>query len=459
MKTRILGWAMWLSTPYMSAQTLQRLPAGEAGLTDHGAAGLVDSFMRHWHITGGAVAISRDGHTIFSEGFGFADAARTIPARADNLFRIASVSKPVTSIAIMKLVEQGRLSLTDTVFGEGRLISDPYYLDVIRDKRIYSITVQNLLEHTAGWDRKKPLDGYTHSDPVFFPVYVARTEKEPYPAGDSTLIRFSLRKGLHFRPGSRFGYSNVGYLILGKVIEKVSGQSYERYVRSNLLHPISVYDMQLGSNLKQDRKPGEVEYVSAYKTLSAYGNRRPVPWQYGGFNLEAMNAHGGWIATAGDLVRIMESAGGRSHVQLLAPGTISTMTRPSQRHMSYAKGWQTDGDEIWHTGSLDGTAAIMGRTSDGYAWALLFNGRGDNSTKFWNALHRLPRICIEKIEEETLALLSSAVSAVKLDKEPVFIKDVGYGRDPLDQGYSKEADLVAIVDAIRRRRLYLRFSA
>jgi CubicO group peptidase (beta-lactamase class C family) len=293
---------------------------------------------------------------------------------------------------------------------------------------------------------------------VFFPVHVARAEREPYPAGDSTLIRFSLRKGLNFRPGARFGYSNIGYLVLGKIIENVSGQSYERYVRSHVLHPISVYDMQLGSNLKKDRKPGEVEYVSGYKTLSAYGSRRLVPWQYGGFNLEAMNAHGGWIATAGDLVRIMEAVGGKSSVQLLAPNTISTMTRPSQRLMSYAKGWQTDGDEIWHTGSLDGTAAIMGKTPDGYAWALLFNGRGNNSAKFWNALHRLPRLCIDKIEKETLALLSSAITTVKLEKEPVYIQDPGYGRDPLDHGYSKEADLVGIIDAVRRRRLSLRFS-
>jgi CubicO group peptidase (beta-lactamase class C family) len=374
------------------------------GLNAAGQPGGVDSlmlrFMESWNIGSGAIAITRNGHLVFNKGFGQSDQAADKPAAATDLYRIASVSKPVTAISIMKLVETGRLSLSDTVFGEGGLLNDPYYTDVISDERLYGITVNHLLEHTAGWDRSVSLDGQGHADPAFFPLHVTDAEHAPDPVGDSTLIRYMLRRGLNFTPGKKFAYSNVGYLVLGKVIEKASGVPYEQFVKREILHPIGVYDMHLGKNLRVEKHEREVEYLGTRKMRSVYGTRQRVPSQYGGFNLEAMNAHGGWIATASDLTRLLVAVDGfDSYPDILSEESIRKMTRPGQANTNYARGWAVNGrGSWWHTGSLDGTAAFVGRTADGYTWAILFNGRGGNKDAFWSELDRLPWLCIKALQ-------------------------------------------------------------
>src|ERR1043166_8110560 len=128
------------------------------------ADSVVNAFMKKWKIPGGSVAVAREGKIVYSRGFGFVDENKNQTAGTNNLYRIASVSKPVTALAIMKLVEDGKLSLSDKVFGKSALLGNDYYLSVVSDPRIYSITVEQLLEHTSGWDRNVACDGYDHSD-------------------------------------------------------------------------------------------------------------------------------------------------------------------------------------------------------------------------------------------------------------------------------------------------------
>ncbi|MDF2436748.1 MAG: class beta-lactamase-related serine hydrolase [Bacteroidota bacterium] len=376
-----------------------------AQTTDYSAYSGLDNkikgFMDTWEIPGASVAITKDGKTIYSKAFGYSDQAHTKPAKEGELYRIASVSKPVTSIGIMKLVEEGKLSLEDKVFGCDAILDQEYYLNTISDQRIYLITVGQLLEHTAGWDRRIPYGGFSHSDPAFFPLHVTATLHEPNPVGDSTLIKFSLKKGLDHQPGSVYAYSNVGYLILGKVIEKISGMSYEAFIQKNILEPLDIHDMQLGKNLLVDKKPNEVEYLSGSTTRSSYGTGALVPWQYGGFNVEAMNAHGGWIASASDLNKIMLALNGSENgTEILRPETISLMSSPGSVNAGYAKGWFVNSaNNWWHTGSMDGTASFVCRTSNGYTWTFLLNSRSDNSSAFWNAFDRLPWECVRAISD------------------------------------------------------------
>jgi CubicO group peptidase (beta-lactamase class C family) len=360
---------------------------------------LVQNFMSKWDIPGGEIAIAKNGKLICSRAFGFADTKKQLPVRNGDLFRIASVSKPITAIAVMKLVQEHKLALDDTVFGRKKILDQPYYLGVISDKRLYAITVRQLLEHTAGWDRSVPCDGYPHSDAPFFPLHVAQMLHEPMPIGDSALIKFSLLRGLNHTPGKVYAYSNVGYLVLGKIVEKISGMDYATYVQKNILEPLSVNDMHLGKNLLADKDAHEVCYYGDYSIPSCYGDGKTVPSQYGGFNLEAMNAHGGWLASAGDLTKILssldcsESAGG-----ILCKDAISQMLAPSGANANYAKGWCINkSGTCWHTGSIDGTAAFVGKTSDGYTWAFLFNSRADNSPAFWKALDQLPWQCLDSM--------------------------------------------------------------
>ena len=115
-----------------------------------------------------------------------------------------------------------------------------------------------------------------------------------------------LREPLQFEPGTKYAYSNFGYCLLGRVIEKVPASAYDEYVQHEVLAPLGIKDMHIGHTLLKDRRPNEVHYYSQ----AAWRRRSSVrtsasrsPWPYGGWYLEAMDSHGGWIASAADLVR------------------------------------------------------------------------------------------------------------------------------------------------------------
>lgn len=368
----------------------------------------VNSFLSTYGIPGATMAIAKDGKLIYMKGFGYHDLAKSDSVQPHHLFRIASVSKPITAIAVMKLVENGQLSLQDTVFGPSGILANHPYLSTanITDQRIFDITVQQLLEHTSGWDRdQKCVTGnatpYTyspsHCDPIGFPLHVTHTLSEPNPVTEEMHIKFLLEKGLDHTPGTSYHYSNIGYLVLGEIIEEVSGQAYEDYVKSAVLAPINICDMHVGRSLLQDKMEREVEYEgNGYTNLSAFGGGQQVPWEYGGWVLKAMSAHGGWIATARDLVQLVLAVDGfSSKPDILTSGTINQMVTPSVQNQYYAKGWSVNSSSNWwHNGSLDGTASIMVRTSGGYVWALMLNKRVLNSNSFWNDLDNLPWSCI-----------------------------------------------------------------
>ncbi len=362
----------------------------------HSSDSQMKAFLSKWSIGGASMAITKNGKLIYNRAFGFTDIAKQQATQPSNLFRIASVSKPITAIAIMKMIEDGKLNINDTVFGAGKILDQAYYLSVIIDSRIYNITVKQLLEHTAGWDRGVACDGYTHCDPISFPLHVTSTLGAQNPAGDSVLIKFLLKKGLNSAPGTAYAYSNIGYLVLGKVIEKLSGMKYEDYVETKIFDPLGLCDMHLGKNLLADKQEREVEYNASNSTLSCYGNGQSVPWQYGGWNLEAMNAHGGWIATAADLTKLILAVDKYSTFpDILTSASITTMTTPSSVNAYYAKGWSVNTfGNWWHTGSLDGTATFIARTSGGYTWAILLNSRSTASNAFWSDLDALPWDCI-----------------------------------------------------------------
>ncbi len=351
----------------------------------------VQQFMQRWKVLGASVALAKDGKLVYERAFGYADVGRTTPMQPYHLLRVASLSKSVTALAVMKLVEEGQLSLSHPVFGPEGYLGAAAYTQEIRDARLYRITVQQLLEHTAGWDRSIGCDGYGSCDPVEFPTHVAAVMGVANPVGDSTLIRYMLRQGLNFEPGTRFAYSNTGYLVLGKVIEAVTHQPYEAWVRQHVLQPSGVREAHLGRNLPTARLERESGYQSAYRMPSCYNPTQQVPAADGGYQLEAMNAHGGWLFSARDLVRLLVATNGlASRPALLAEDTRRSMTQPSAMNAYYAKGWMVNGGNWWHTGCLDGTACHMMRTADGYTWAILLN-TNNSSGQFWQELAALGR--------------------------------------------------------------------
>jgi CubicO group peptidase (beta-lactamase class C family) len=363
----------------------------------------MQTFMANYQMPGATLAITKNGRLVYMRAFGNADQAGTEPTQPYHMFRIASISKPITSIAIMKLVENGQLSLSDKPFGPGGILnSDPYFANAnITDTRVHDITIQHLLEHSAGWNRDLPSGPvppypwtYSHSDPIAFPLHVTQTLGEANPVSRRAMIKFSIQKGLNFAPGTGNNYSNIGYLVLGEVIEKKTGLSYENYVKQNIFAPIGVHDIRLGKNLLADKMEREGEYVNTFTTLSAYGTGQIVPWQYGGWSLEAMDAHGGWIATARDLVRLMTAVDGfPTRPDILSASTIQNMTTPSANNPGYAKGWSVTSQGTWfHGGSLDGSYSWIVRTNAQFSsqvtWAVIMNKR-TQASGFDNAVANL----------------------------------------------------------------------
>jgi len=336
---------------------------------------VISTLMRRWEIPGGAVAIVKDGRLVYARGFGTGDGSADGAPPPDALFRIASLSKPITAVAVLKLVESGRLGLDTPAFSLLGDLAPPAGATV--DPRLASITVRQLLQHSGGWDRDATFD------PMFRPIEAAAAVGAPSPASAETVIRYMRGRPLDFAPGSRYAYSNFGYAVLGRVVARASGTAYDEYVRSAVLAPMGITRMRLGGSLASARAPGEVRYYDPGTTTSVFGGGG-VPWPYGGFHLEAMDAHGGWIASAVDLMRFVTAVDGLpTRPDVLQPATIDAMTaRPASplwdgSPVHYGMGWLVRPAEgnWWHDGSLPGTASLLVRTGGGLAWAALFNAR------------------------------------------------------------------------------------
>lgn len=387
--------------------------AAQTGVAWAGLSGCdaqVQSFLTRYDIPAASLAISRNGKLVYNRSFGTPDLAGQQTTQPWNRFRVASVSKPLTSIGVMKLVQDGRLRLTDKVFGPGSLLATHPYLTTasITDNRIYNITVQHLLEHSAGWDREQncfpsPTSPYNFfrggCDPIGAPLHVTQTIGATNPMQTEDPIFFLLEKGLDFAPGASYAYSNIGYLVLGEIIEAVTGKDYEAYMREDVFEAANACDMNLARDLRENRLPREVEYEgNGFTITSAYGTGQLVPWEYGGFTVEAMGPHGGWMASAADLVRVLNSVDGfNTKPDQLNAATINSMTQPSANANYYAKGWSVNSaNNWWHTGALDGTATIMARSSGGFNFALLLNKRivDNRANQFWADLDALPWNCI-----------------------------------------------------------------
>jgi len=321
----------------------------------------IQAFMNRYHVPGMSVAVTYHGKLVYARSYGYADTAQHTAVTPQHLFRIASVSKCITATAILKLVEAGKLSLNDRVFGHNAVLGTRYGTPPYAEN-LEKITIRQLLEHTSG--------GWTNNnaDPMF--SHPGMTANE--------LISWTIdHQPLDNIPGTVYAYSNFGYCILGRVIEKVSGMPYEAYVKKAVLQPCGIIDMQTGGNTLAQRNPLEVMY---------YGQHGEQPYIY---NISRMDAHGGWIASATDLARLMVHVDGfPAPADILNIKTINIMTTGSEANPGYALGWAVNPyHNWWHSGSLPGTASEIIRAHKGFNWVMLCNTRTDGS--FFNDLDGL----------------------------------------------------------------------
>jgi CubicO group peptidase (beta-lactamase class C family) len=301
---------------------------------------LMATFLIENKVPGAALAVARNGAIVYSRAFGYADRAACEVATPASLFRIASLSKPVTAVAILQLIEKGMLGLDDKV--RDRMPLKPLLAPGAKvDERWNSITVRHCLQHTGGWDRNKSYD------PIVKAWEIAKAFGMQPPVKPEHVVRYMMGQPLDFDPGARYAYSNLGYLILGRILESLTGQAYESYVTERVFNPIGVTTAKLGRALLEDRAKNEVRYSDSRngtgKCLYPPKLGETVPTVYGAMNLEAYEAHGGWIATAEEMARFAAAFHDPKRCPLLNEKSIGTMwTRPAGATgpVYYALGWQ-----------------------------------------------------------------------------------------------------------------------
>ncbi len=341
----------------------------------------VKAFIHRWKIEGASLAVTKDERLVYAKGFGTANKETGEEVKPGHLFRIASVSKLITAVAIMKLYEEGSLDLDETVFGKNGILNDSLY-STYKDPRVEDITVRHLLNHTAGWSRNS-------GDPVFSPLYIARKMNVPAPASIKNIIHYSLSLSLNSRPGTKYNYSNFGYAVLGEIIEERSGMPYQDYVVMNLLKPLGIHDMHIGKSYYHEKYPNEVRYHSSAGKMTTYdmgGTGEIVPIYYGGNDMELLGPAGGWVASAPELVKFMTAIDGfNDQPDILSSETIASMSNPNIAGKGLF-GWRGSDSygTWWRTGYLTGSSALIVRQNDGLNWVILTN----TSTYKHSRIHR-----------------------------------------------------------------------
>src|SRR5215218_6136083 len=283
----------------------------------------MSELMGRWELPGGQLSVAKDGRLVHNRGYGLADKDRGEPVQPDALFRIASVSKTITAVAILALVDDGVLALDDKAFP---LIDLEPPANAPVDPRLAEVTIEHLLVHSGGWD-----SGATY-DPQYMPWsgLAAHVIGAPQPSSGETIVRFMLGQPLDFDPGTRSVYSNFGFNVLARVIERASGQSYEAFTRTRVLTPAGIDTMSLARTRREDRAKGEVSYYGPSGQAprwSVFPGEGFVAVGEGSYYLEALDGHGGWVGSAADLARFATAVDGQRGEAILAPATVETMLR------------------------------------------------------------------------------------------------------------------------------------
>lgn len=301
-------------------------------------------------VPGVSVAIAKDGQLVYAKGYGTADASTGEAMTVNHRLRIASVSKPITATAIVQLAEAGVLTLDDLVFGNNGWLGNTYGTKTYNSNML-AITIDHLLLHTSG--------GWGGSNDTMF----------QHPEFDhDQLITWTLDNFPPANtPGTVHEYSNFGYCLLGRIIEAATGQTYESYLQGTVLAQCGITDMQIAGDTLADRVSNEVVYDGANSTI---GDPYRIP-------VHRMDSHGGWIATAADLLRFMvRMDAGANPPDVVRADSLTTMTTGSTANANYGRGWSLNGNNWFHTGRLGGTESILVRHDTGICYAVIANGNG-----------------------------------------------------------------------------------
>ena len=336
-----------------------------------GLDSIMERYTKRWELNGAQLAISRNDSLLYARGYGWADMEQDLPMEPHHIMRIASVSKLVTAIGVMKLREMGKVRLSDHVFGPKGILNDTAYTNVIKDKRYFDITVEQLLRHKAGFTNYA-------GDPMFSTRYIIMQNHLTTPPDHRTLLRILLKRHLGYTPGEGKRYSNLGYTLLSMIIEKRSGLSYEQFMDKYVFQPAGCYDFHIAGNYLKDRRKNEVKYYmhKGSEPVYEYNNSgRKVEKCYGENDIPRLAGAGAWCASAAELSRLVACVDLNDRIpDILSKESVELMTREMPDH-DFSLGWNyTLKGKPWvRTGSLSGTSAIVLKYPDDECWILITN--------------------------------------------------------------------------------------
>ncbi len=325
---------------------------------------------------GAAVSVIHKGKEVFRNEYGMADKEKKIPMEKDSIFRCYSMTKPVTSVAVMTLVEEGKLSLSDAVsiylpgFRNQKVLTEDGLVPVERE-----VTIQDLMDMTAGVvypDASFPAGAVMQE---MIDEYYRKIFEEDKPTSTYDLANLIGQQPLAFQPGTQWNYSFCAD-VLGAVVEVVSGKSYGEYLRERIFEPLGMVDTDFYvPEEKQNRFCQNYQYMPETETLE------PCTWQHLGlsyFHLKkpAFESGGaGLVSTIDDyarFVRMMLGKGTVDGVRILGRKTVEWMT---QNHLDENQIKTLDWDALKGYGygnlmrvMIDEERAEMIGTNGEYGW-------------------------------------------------------------------------------------------
>lgn len=327
----------------------------------------------------GSILIARNGSTIFSKGYGMANIELNVPNSPKTVFKIASLTKQFTAMAIMQLQERGKLNVNDAICK---------YLEDC-PKIWHPITIRQLLTHTSGipnfsslpdWDEKLSIQPYTQAD----------------------FVKIFRDLPLLFSPGENFKYSNSGYYLLGLIIEKTSGKSFESYLRENIFAPLGMKN----TSLYNPRPLIPNMATGYYWSLNSFVN---APYH----NSTSSFANGGLISTTEDLLLWEQALYTEKFVTRKSLDEIFT---PNKKDYGY--GWiiekKFNRKSFYHSGSFNGFSSFILRfPDDKVAIIILSNSDETSATK---AAMNLAAIVFGENYKLPIPRISDVVAAKLVEK-------------------------------------------
>lgn len=357
----------------------------------HSLDSAMTSYLKTNRIHGLSLAIVRNDSLLFAKGYGEAD--RSVPVEPGTLFRLASVSKLITATGIMALVDRGRLSLDETVLGPHGIL----YKYPVRDPEYEKITVEDLLRHEGGFR-------YAVDDPLFSTrKQIIKNGWSGVPDADM-LINAALKERLPVQHGTEAHYSNLGYLLLSRIIEARTGENYDSWIQRNVLNPAGCFDMHIAGNFYKDRLPNETRYYvqPEEKAVDCFDNSgRKVERCYGENDIPTLSGAGAWMASAPELARFIASIDGNPLVpDVITIDSFLNMTEDVGDDR-FSLGWNgTSYEGEWsRTGSFAGTNALIKRFPEGDIWVIIANTSTRRGSRQSNYMAKLIRECRESYIE------------------------------------------------------------